>query len=157
MNAGKGRIMWLGICDSLFAFSRKSLTNSEARLQYQTICQRNMIQPGVSKSTCLKRKVFTVHFCVLIILQCMLSSMGHVRTDQTLPIRGPCNSREAAAAPVQLSHPWLPLDLPKDKWLTTSSSVMHNTSVISAKFRGGFTVQTQTCWVTWSAFTANVM
>lgn len=84
-----------------------------------------MIHPGVSKSICLKRKVFTVHLCVLITLQCMLSSMGCVRTHQT--------PGELLQPPVQLSDPWDPLDLPKDKWLTTSSSIMHNNSVISAK------------------------
>lgn len=147
MNAGKSRIMWLGVCDRSFAFSRNSLTSSEAGPQYWTIYQKNMIHSGVSRSICLKRKVFTVHLCGLIILQCMLSSMGCVRTDQTLPIRGLCNSRGAAAAPVQLSHPWVPLHLPKDKWLTTGSSVMRNTSYL-CQIRGGFTVQTQTCWVT---------
>lgn len=103
MNAGKGRIMWLGVCYRSFAFSRKSLTSSEAGLQYWTIYQRNMIHLGVSKSICLKRKVFTVHFGVLIIetsLQCMLSSVGWVSTDQTLPILTP---GELLQPPVQIS------------------------------------------------------
>lgn len=131
--AGKGRIMWLGVCDRSFTFSRNSLTSSEAGLQYWTIYQRNMIHPGVSKSICLKRKVFTVHFCGLIILEYMLSSVGAQGQIKCGPFVGPITPGELLLPLCNCLIHELLQSCQKIKRLTTSSSVMHNISVISAE------------------------